>query len=449
MGPAQTKHVVIVGGGFAGMGCAQQLARNSEVQVTLVDQHNYHQFQPLFYQVATAQLASEDIGFSLGRVFLKSPNVDVKVAKVRAVDPKARSVSTKEGQVYQGDFLVLAAGAQANFLNIPGAETNSFPLYSLVDAERLRSRILALIEDSDREPELIDQGALNFVIVGGGATGTEVAGALADMVHSVAPAEYKRLANSTHIYLVEHGPTLLAPFSAKAHEYASKVLERGGVILKLNTDVKEVHPGHVVLSDGSTIKSRCVIWGAGLKAATVASNSGLPQGRGGRIEVQRDLSVEGFPGVYAVGDFANIAGKDGNALPQLGSVAQQSGRWAAKNILADMEGTPRAPFHYLDKGIMAMIGRNAAIAEVGEHRHELEGVAAYSMWLGVHIALLNGLRLKVHTFVDWVWNYFSRGGGPMLLDRSDAARIDWHGDDADPQDPDAKPITPNRDAAVR
>jgi NADH:ubiquinone reductase (H+-translocating) len=441
------KHVVIVGGGFAGVGCAQQLARNHQVHVTLVDQNNYHQFQPLLYQVATSQLAPEDVGFSLGRIFLKSANVDFKMAQVSAVDPKARSVSTKEGQVYQGDFLVLAAGAQANFLGIPGAETNSFPLYSLIDAERLRSRLLALFEDANREPELIEQGALNVVIVGGGATGTEVAGAVADMLHAAAPTKYESLFKATHIYLVEHGPTLLAPFSAKAHDYASKVLQRGGVILKLNTDVKEVHPGHVVLSDGSTIKSRCVIWGAGLKAATVASDLGLPQGRGGRIGVEHDLSVKGFPGVYAVGDFANIAGKDGNVLPQLGSVAQQSGTWAAKNILADIEGTPRTPFHYHDKGIMAMIGRNAAIAEVGEHRHEIEGVVAYSMWLGVHIALLSGLRVKVETFVDWVWNYFSKRGGKMLLDRSDATRINWYDDDGDTQGLDAKPMPPKKEAA--
>src|SRR6516162_3617808 len=269
-----TKHVVIVGGGFAGVACAQQLARNREVHVTLLDQHNYHQFQPLLYQVATSQLAPENVGFSLGRIFRTSTNVDIKVAQVDAVDPKARSVGTKEGQVYQGDFLVLAAGAQANFLGIPGAETNSFPLYSLVDAERLRSRLLALFGEADREPELIKQGALNVVIVGGGATGTEVAGAVADMLHSVTPGEYEDLLKATHVYLVEHGPTLLVPFSAKSHYYASKVLQRGGVVLRLNTDVKEVHPGHVVLSDGGTIKSRCVIWGAGLKASTVASNLG-------------------------------------------------------------------------------------------------------------------------------------------------------------------------------
>jgi NADH:ubiquinone reductase (H+-translocating) len=441
-----TKRVVIVGGGFAGVECAQQLASNRQVQVTLLDRHNYHQFQPLFYQLATSQLASEDIAFSLGRSFQKSTNVDIRVAQATAIDPKARTVNTKDGQVYQGDFLVLAAGSQANFFGIPGAETNSFPLYSLVDAERLRSRILALFEDAEREPALIEQGALNIVIVGGGATGTEVAGALADMVHWVSRSKYKGVVDAAHIYLVEHGPKLLAPFSSKAHDYASKVLQRGGVILKLNTAVKEVHPGHVVLSDGSTIKSRCVIWGAGLKAATVASNLGLPQGHGGRIEVEPDLRVKGFPGVYAVGDFANIEGNDGRALPQLGSVAQQSGKWAAKNILADIEGRPSTPFHYHDKGILAMIGRNAAIAEVGESRHELEGVAAYTMWLGVHIALLSGLRVKVETFVEWVWNYFSKGGGPMLLDRSDAARINWHDDD---EDQDTKPMPLKKDAAGR
>ena len=426
------KHVVIVGGGFAGVRCAQDLARSGKVRVTLVDRHNYYQFKPLFYQVAISELTPGDVGFSLRKIFRKSPNVDIKLADINTINPKSCSVSTKEGRTYQGDFLVLAAGAQANFFNIPGAEANSFPLYSLTDAERLRSRILALFEDADREPKLIEQGALNFVIVGGGATGVEMAGGLADMIHSTITAEYEDLAiNSTRLYLVERGPVLLAPFSARAHEYASKVLHHGGVILKLNTAVKEVHPGHVVLSDDSTIKTRCVIWGAGLKAAAIAGGSGLPKGRGGRINVQPDLTVEGFPGVYALGDLANIAGGNGNFLPQLGAVAQQTGRWAAKNILADIAGKARTAFHYHDKGIMAMIGKNAAIAEIGERRHELEGAVAYTMWLGVHIALLTGLWVKIETFVDWVGDYYSKGRSSQLIDRSDAARIHWHDDDND------------------
>ena len=402
---------------------------------TLIHQHDYQQFQPLFYQLATSELAPRDVGFSLRKIFRKLTNVDIKLAEINAIDPKGHSVTTKEGQVYQGDFLVLAAGAQANFFNTPGAETNSFPLYSLIHAERLRSRILALFEDADRDPKLIEQGALNFVIVGGGATGTEMTGGLADMIHSTVTAEYEDLAvSAARIYLVERGPILLAPFSARAHDYATRVLQQGGVVLKLNTAVNEVHPGHVVLSDGSTIKTRCLIWGAGLKAAAVAGGAGLPQGRGGRINVQHDLSVAGFPGVYAVGDFANIAGADGKALPQLGSVALQSGRWAAKNILADIAGKPRTAFHYRDKGIMAMIGKNAAIAEVGEHRHELEGAVAYSAWLGVHLALLSGLRVKLETFIDWVGDYCSGGRGAQLLDRSDAARINWQDDDAEDTD---------------
>jgi NADH:ubiquinone reductase (H+-translocating) len=235
--------------------------------------------------------------------------------------------------------------------------------------------------------------------------------------------------NCARLYLVERGPVLLAPFSARAHEYASKVLHHDGVILKLNTAVNGVHPDHVVLSDGSTIKTRCVIWGAGLKAAAIAGGSGLPKGRGGRINVQHDLTVQGFPSVYALGDFANIAGISGDFLPQLGAVAQQTGRWAAKNILADIAGKPRTAFHYHDKGIMAMIGKNAAIAEIGERRHELEGAVAYTMWLGVHIALLSGLRVKIETFVDWVGDYFSKGRSSQLIDRSDAARIHWQDDD--------------------
>jgi len=426
------KHVVIVGGGFAGVRCAQDLARSGKVRVTLVDRHNYQQFKPLFYQVATSELTARDVGFSLRNIFRKSPNVDIKLGDVSTINPALCSVGTKEGQTYQGDFLVLAAGAQANFFNTPGAEANSLPLYSLTDAERLRSRILAVFEDADREPKLIEQGALNFVIVGGGPTGVEIAGGIADMIHSTVTAEYEDLAiNSACVYLVERGPILLAPFSTRSHEYASRVLHRDGVILKLSTAVNEVHPGHVVLSDGSTIKTRCVIWGAGLKAHAVGGGSGLPKGRGGRINVQHDLTVEGFPGVYALGDFANIPSNKGDFVPQLASVAQQSGEWAAKNILADIAGEPRTGFHYHDKGIMAMIGRNAAIAEVGERRHELEGAVAYAMWLGVHIALLTGLRVKIETFVDWVGDYFSKGRGAQLIDRSDAARIDWQDDDND------------------
>jgi NADH dehydrogenase len=423
-------HVVIVGGGFAGLGCAKKLGGEEGVRVTLIDQRNYHQFQPLLYQVATSQLAAVDIASSLRKTFHKDENVDVKLAKVTGIDPSTHSVTTAEGETYRGDVLVLAAGAQANFFHTPGAAEHTFPLYSLADAERLRTRILTVFEDADREPELIDQGALNFVIVGAGATGTELAGAMADMINEMMPAEYHDLAvDKAKVYVVDLGHVVLNGFSDKAHAYASKVLQERGVELKLGTGVKEVTADHVVLSDGTTIQTRCVAWGGGLMAAPAAAASGMPQGRGGRIDVEPDLTVNGYPGVYVVGDIANIPGPDGAAYPQLGSVALQSGQSVALNILAEVGGDDRMPFHYHDKGIMAMIGRGAAVAEVGKHRHELHGSIAFAAWLGVHAALMSGVRQRVEAFIDWGWDYFSKTKGPSVLDqRSDAAHIDW--DDA-------------------
>ncbi len=420
-------HVVIVGGGFAGLGCARELAGEDTVRVTLIDQHNYHQFQPLLYQVATSQLAATSIASSLRKSFHGYDNVDVKLGEVTEVNPATHSVRTQAGETIEGDVLVLAAGAQANFFNTPGAAEHAFPLYSLADAERLRTRMLAVFEAADRDPALIDQGALNFVIVGAGATGTELAGSMADLINEVMPEEYRDLAvDRATVNVVDLGDVVLAGFSDSAHKYASKVLQERGVQIRLGTGVKEITADHVVLSDGSTIKTRCVAWAGGLMAAAPAAASGMPQGRGGRIDVGPDLTVEGFPDVYVVGDIANIEGPDGRAFPQLGSVAQQSGSWAAANILAEIAGDPRKPFHYKDKGIMAMIGRGAAVAEVGKHRHELHGSIAFAAWLGVHAALMSGVRNRIEAFIDWGWDYFSKTRGPQVLDeRSSAGRIDW------------------------
>jgi NADH dehydrogenase len=431
-------HVVIVGGGFAGIGCAKRLAKHDDVQVTLIDRHNYHQFQPLLYQVATSQLAPSDAAFSLRNLFEHAPNVDVKMAEILSVDPVAHTATTIDGQVYEGDAIVLAAGSQPNFFRTPGAAEHAFPLYSLREAEILRSRILTAFEDADRDQSLIDAGALTFVIVGGGPTGVETAGALADMIHETMTAEYGDLAvSAAEVHLIDLGHTLLAPFSDTAHDYVAKVLGKRGVRIHLGTAVSEVGAGHVTLQDGTRINTRCVVWGGGIKAPALAGAAGLPQGRGGRIEVQPDLTVDGFPGVYAIGDVANIPGSDGNAFPQLGSVALQSGTWAAKNVVADFAGEQRKPFHYKDKGIMAMIGRGSAIAEVGPHRHELHGAIAFSAWLGVHALLMTGVRNRVDAFVNWAWDYFSGDRGPQVLDRSNTARIDWD------EDRDDIPVAPS------
>jgi NADH:quinone reductase (non-electrogenic) len=411
-------HVLVVGGGFGGLGCARRLAQRKDVRVTLIDRNNYHQFQPLLYQVATSQLAPGNVAFSLRKVFRNEPNVDIKLAEIVAIDPEAKTVTAADGQSWSGDVLVIAAGARANFFGTPGAAEHSFPLYSLYDAERLRSRIIGVFEAADRDPGLIARGALEFVIVGGGATGVEVAGAVADMVNDTMPAEYHDLdVDAANIHVVELGKALLAPFSERGHDYAAKVLRHKGVTLHMGVGVEEIGAGHAKLSDGTVIPTRCVIWGGGIQGASVLAACGLAQGKGGRIDVGDDLTAA--PGVYAIGDAANIMG-----LPQLGSVALQSGEHAAENILARLEGSTGSPFEYRDKGIMAMIGRGAAIA-AGPHRRELHGRLAFAAWLGVHAMLMTGVRTRAEAVMDWGWDYFSRTRGPQVLDRTDAAEIDW------------------------
>ncbi len=425
------RHVIIVGGGFAGLGCAQALADHGDISVTLIDRNNYHQFQPLLYQVATSQLAPSDIAQSLRDVFAEHENMHIKLAEIASVDTATKTVRSTDGEEWTADALVLAAGSEPNFFGTQGAPENSFPLYSLDDATRLRSRILGLLEAVDDDPSLIGRGALNFVIVGGGPTGVEVAGAIADMVRVTVPAEYHAFdASKAHIHLLDFGDALLKPFSDEAHGYVSKVLGGKGVDIHLGVGVKEVHSGHTILSDGTSVPTRCVVWGGGIKAASVAADCGLAEGRGGRIGVLPDLTVADTTGIYAVGDVANIAGEHGQPLPQLGSVALQSGRHAAENLVADFEGRPRKPFTYHDKGIMAMIGRGAAIAEVGKHHHEIHGELAHMAWLGVHASLMTGTKAKIEAFVDWAWDGFSKTGGPHVLDRGDAAAIDWDDDDA-------------------
>ncbi len=435
----QTATVVVVGAGFAGVGCAKELA-DHDVKVLLIDRNNYHQFQPLLYQVATGLLVSSDAATPLRTLFRSDGTVAFRQDEVIAVDPATRTVTTADGQRYRGDYLVLAAGARANFFRTPGAAEHSLPLYSLTDAQQLRSRIFEVFEAADRDPRLIEQGALNFVIVGGGATGVEIAGGLADLVNEVMPEQYHDLAvEATRIYLVDHGHELLAPFSEGAHEYAAKVLQKAGVRLKMGVSVDEVAANHVVLSDGSRIPSRCVVWAGGMRAADLAAGAGLRQGRGGRVEVLPDLTVDGLPNVYVLGDVANHRGPDGEPFPQLGSVALQAGQLAAKNIHAELSGKPRTSFHYHDKGIMAMIGRGAAVAEVGRKRHELHGTIAFAAWLGVHAWLMSSVRSRVDAFISWGWDYVSKSRTPALVDRPDAARIQWD----DPADePQAAATTP-------
>jgi NADH dehydrogenase len=427
--PPPDASVVIVGGGFAGVGCATVLGRRG-VAVTLIDRHNAHQFQPLLYQVATAELAVIDVARPFRGIFHSLPSVRVKHAEVASVDLDARRVTTATGETFEGDVLVLAAGSTPNFFGTPGAAEHAFPLYSVPDANRLRSRLFEAFEDADYNAARVEQGALNIVIVGAGPTGVETAGALADLVNDVMPSRYRDLDTSrATIYLVDHGPTVLGAFSDKAQAYAAGKLADLGVTLKLNTGVAEVAKDRVVLDDGTEILTRTVVWAGGIKPPLLVEASHLPTGRGGRVDALPDLTVEGNPRVYALGDMANLVDREGAHLPQLGSVALQAGRWAARNILRDLDGHEREPFKYHDKGIMAMIGKRAAIAEVGGGHHELHGTVAFAAWLGVHAWLMSGVRQRVDAFVSWAWDFIGSNRDDAVIDPREGV-IDW-GDEND------------------
>ena len=423
-------NVLILGGGLAGVACAHRLG-DEGIAVTLVDRNDYHQFQPLLYQVASSQLPAEDVARPHRTIFKDYPMVTVVTADVAAANLAERSLVLSDGRTLTGSYLVIAAGARPNFFGVPGAEEYAFPLYSVADAERLRRHLKGLLQDAMSPVAQREPGMLDVVIVGGGPTGVETTGALAELMHALSSTG--RLDEPGQITIVDRGSALLGQFSSKAHNYSMKKLTKAGADVKLEVGVKAVHPDGVEFDDGSRIAARTVVWGGGESASTVAQTAGPAPGRGGRLDVLPDLRIDGFPGAYAVGDVANIPADDdgGPALPQLGSVAQQSGQWAAENILRERRGEPTKPFAYKDKGIMAMIGRNAAVAEMGKHRHQVEGPVAFAAWLGVHAMLLSGAHSKTDAFLSWAWDYFDRDHAATIEASSTPHRIAWGDDERD------------------
>jgi NADH dehydrogenase len=397
--------VVVVGGGFAGVAAANRLARHG-VRVLLIDKNPYHQFQPLLYQVATSQISVASVARPLRGIFHRQRRVRVKVAEVTAINAAERTVTTADGATYRGKALVLAMGAEPNFFNIPGAREHTFPLYSVDDATALASRLLGMLDgaDSGREPSPV-----SVVVVGGGPTGVETAGAIAENFDYVVSKYFSpEFASTCQVYLIDMLDTVLAPFSEESQHYARQRLEKIGVRVTLGSGATEVTEKGVTLADGTAIDSPAIVWAGGLKGSSVLATSGLPQGKGGRIDVDPDLTVPGFDGVYVLGDAANITDATGERMPQLGSVAQQAGAWAAGNILADLSGGQREPFHYRDKGVMAMVGHGAAVAELGPKHLPLHGPLAFVAWLGVHAVLLSGMRQRIAALVSWGWDYLTR-----------------------------------------
>jgi NADH dehydrogenase len=338
--------------------------------------------------------------------------------EVTSVDIEQRAVTTAAGNAFAGDFLVLATGAHVNFFGTPGAQQYTLPLYSLTDAEKLRSVILKTLEAADRSPRDTTPGSLNFVMVGGGPTGVEMAGTLADTLHQLLKTEYRHIPpDRAQVFLIEQVPVVLADFSTDSQAYAKSALEQRLVQLRLGVAVKEVTPNEVLLSDGSQISAKTVIWAAGLRANDIPSKAPHANLPNGRLDVQPDLTLRGFDDVYALGDLANAIGPDGKPLPQLAAVAQQAGKHCARNILASIEGEPTTPFVYSDRGILAMIGRNAAIAELGKSHHEITGPLAFVAWLGVHATLLTTTRAEVEAIIEWAWEYYGGAHAGQLLDR--------------------------------
>jgi NADH dehydrogenase len=411
---------VVVGAGFGGLAAAKALGA-ADVDVTLVDRNNFHTFQPLLYQVATSGLNAADIAHPVRGIFHDHPDVTFVNATVTGADLVA-GVLHLDGLAHEVDDiefddLVVAAGATTNTFGIPGVEEHGFPLYNLTDATVLRNHVLERFEAADVEPALVDDGALTFVVVGGGPTGVEVAGALAELFSMVLRKDFRRLdVGRARVVLVEMLPELLGPFSEPSRRHAREALEARGVEVRTQTQVEEVQATRVLLAGGEALPAHTLIWAAGVKANPLGAALGLPTGRAGRIEVRPDLSVVGHPNVWAVGDIAaSVDPRHGEGpLPQLAPVAMQGGGHVADQIRRRTAGLPTVAFRYRDKGTMATIGRSRAVAEL-PLGIRLRGFPAWVAWLGLHLVMLAGFRNRVSVFVNWAWNWLTWDRGPRVI----------------------------------
>jgi NADH dehydrogenase len=411
--------VLVLGGGFGGVGVARKL-KKAEVDVTVVDKNDYHTFQPLLYQVATDLLDTAACGHPLRDLFHEQPNVAVHVASVTGIDLARREVQFAEMGPLTYDYLVLGLGAGVNFFGVEGAEEHAFPMYTLADAVRLKEHVLRKWEDADRDPALVQDGAVNVVIVGGGPTGIESAGALAELYRNMFSEDYPGISQEqARLVLVEAGSALLSMFRSDIRSYTKKALERRGVEVMLGEVVASVEPTRVTLKSGTVIEAHTLVWGAGLQASPLVELLGVELQHGNRVPVEPDLSIAGHPEVFAVGDIAWITdAKASEVLPQLGSVALQAGERAGENIARLVAGKDTEPFEYHDKGTMATIGRGAAVVQT-RGGHTLKGKAAFLAWGGVHLALLSTGEDRAKAVVDWTWAGFTHERPGRISVRTD------------------------------
>lgn len=412
MNGTRGKRVVVVGAGFGGLWAARALA-GSGVEVQLLDRNNFHTFLPLLYQVAAAELGPTDICYPVRSIVRGEKGVHFRLATVRDVDFRERLVVTDEERI-PWDALVLALGSAPHFFGVPGAEENAFAMKTIEQAVPLRHHILSRFEAAvyERDPARRRQ-LLTFTIVGGGPTGVEFAGALAELVYGPLRKDYPMLDPAdVRIILLEAQDRLLLGMPEPLGRYVRSRLERRAVQVRFGAQVTEVTPDSVSLADGTVIRTETVVWTAGVRGEEGPARWGLPMARGGRVQVEPTLQVPGHPDVYVVGDLAYLE-EEGEALPGVAPVALQQGELAARNILRNLRGEEPRAFRFRDPGMLAVVGRGHAVAHIGGR--SFTGIPAWWVWLVVHIAKLVGFRNRILVLVNWAWNYLSFERGVRLI----------------------------------
>jgi NADH dehydrogenase len=407
----QTTHVVIVGAGFGGLAAARAL-RRAPVRITIVDRSNHHLFQPLLYQVATAALSPADIASPIRRIFRGQSNVSVMLADATAVDVRAKRVILADGSV-DYDILILATGATHAYFGHDNWSEHAPGLKSLKDALLIRQRVLMAFEVAEREPDVVKRRAwMTFVIVGAGPTGVELAGTLAEVTRQTLARDFRQINTaSARVILIEASPTVLGAYPSDLSDAARRQLEKLGVAVWTGVEVTGID-GQGVTIGQERIHARTVLWAAGVAASPLAKALGVPLDRAGRVVVEPELTIPGRNDVYVIGDLARLE-HDGTLVPGVAPAAIQEGRHAALNIIRSLRGQERLVFHYVDKGMLATIGRGAAVAQIG--RFKTHGFVAWVLWLFVHILFLIGFRNRLVVLIQWAWSYVTFDRGARLI----------------------------------
>ena len=407
-----TPHVVIIGGGFGGLTAARKLAR-SPVRITLIDRKNHHTFQPLLYQVATAGLSPGEIAASIRWILRGRPNIQVLLAEVEDFDLSRRVVKISNEEIPY-DYLIVAAGATHAYFGHDEWEPLAPGLKTIEDALELRRRMLLAYELAERRSASgEDELPLNFVLVGGGPTGVELAGTLAEIAHRVLANEFRSIdPKRTRILLLEGGPRILPAYPEDLSQSAVEQLQRLGVEVQTSSLVTGIEPGAVRMGE-ARMPAAVTLWAAGVAASPLGKKLGVPVDRAGRVLVNPDLSIAGHPEVFVIGDLAALKDEHGKLLPGVAPVAMQEGTATAKNIQRDLESKSRENFHYVDKGSLATIGRAAAVADFG--KFHVSGFIAWLSWLFIHIFFLIGFRNRIIVLIQWAWSYFTYERGARLI----------------------------------